>query len=57
LVLFIVVLLVGRKLLDLRAPRSPLSNFIDLSQDWVKIHRPQVFQLSLSRPQLGVIRI
>ena len=55
--LFIVVLLLGRKFLDLRAPRSRLSNFIDLSRDWVKVHRPQVFQLSLSRPQLGVIRI
>ncbi len=55
--LFIVVLLLGRKFLGLRAPRSRLSNFIDLSRDWVKVHRPQVFQLSLSRPQLGVIRI
>ena len=55
--LFIVVLLLGRKFLGLRAPRSRLSNFIDLSRDWVKVHRPQVFQLTLSRPQLGVIRI
>ena len=55
--LFIVVLLLGRKFLGLRARRSRLSNFIDLSRDWVKVHRPQVFQLSLSRPQLGVIRI
>ena len=55
--LFIVVLLLGRKFLGLRAPRSRLSNFIDLSRDWVKVLRPQVFQLSLSRPQLGVIRI
>jgi len=28
-----------------------------LSRDLVTVHRPQVFQLSLSRPQLGVIRI
>ena len=55
--LFIVVLLLGRKFLDLRAPRSRLSNFRNLSRDWVTVHRPQVFQLSLSRPQLGVIRI
>ena len=55
--LFIVVLLLGRKCLGLRAPRSRLSNFIDLSRGLVTVHRPQVFQLSLSRPQLGVIRI
>ena len=55
--LFIVVLLLGRKFLDLRAPRSRLSNFRNLSRDWVTVHRPQVFRLSLSRPQLGVIRI
>ncbi len=55
--LFIVVLLLGRKFLDLRAPRSRLSNFINLTRDWVTVHRPQVFQLTLSRPQLGVIRI
>ena len=55
--LFIVVLLLGRKFLDLRASMSRLSNFRNLSRDWVTVHRPQVFQLSLSRPQLGVIRI
>lgn len=55
--LFIVVLLFGRKFLDLRAPRSRLSSFMALSRDLVAVHRPQVFQLSLSRPQLGVIRI
>ncbi len=55
--LFLVLLLLGRKYLDLSAPRSRLSNFIDLSRDWVKVYRPQVFQRSLSRPQLGVIRI
>ena len=55
--LFIVVLLLGRKFLELRAPRSRLSNLINLSRDVVTVHRPQVFQLSLSRPQLGVIRI
>jgi zinc transporter ZupT len=56
-VLFIVVLLFGRKILDLRAPRSRLRNFIEMSRDLVSVHRPQVLQLSLSRPQLGVIRI
>jgi zinc transporter ZupT len=56
-VLFIVVLLFGRKILDLRAPRSRFRNFIDMSRDLVSVHRPQVLQLSLSRPQLGVIRI
>jgi hypothetical protein len=56
-VLFIVVLLLGRKFLDLRVPRSRLSNFINLGRDAVTVHRPQVFQFSLSRPQLGVIRI
>lgn len=55
--LFIVVLLFGRKFLDLRAPRSRLSSFMALSRDLVTVHRPQVFQLSLTRPQLGVIRI
>jgi hypothetical protein len=55
--LFIVVLLFGRKFLDLRAPRSQLSSFMALSRDLVTVHRPQVFQLSLTRPQLGVIRI
>jgi hypothetical protein len=55
--LFIVVLLLGRKFLDLRTPRARLRNFINLSRDLVTVHRPQVFQLSLSRPQLGVIRI
>ncbi|MEY3168214.1 MAG: hypothetical protein RLY44_194, partial [Actinomycetota bacterium] len=34
--LFLVLLLLGRKYLDLSAPRSRLSNFIDLSRDWVK---------------------
>jgi hypothetical protein len=55
--LFIVVLLLGRKFLDLKTPRARLRNFINLSRDLVTVHRPQVFQLSLSRPQLGVIRI
>ena len=55
--LFIVVLLFGRKSLDLRAPRSRLGKVIALNRDLVTICSPQVFQLSLSRPQLGVIRI
>ena len=55
--LFIIVLLFGRKFLNLRAPSSRLSNFITFSRDVVPVHRPQVFQLSLSLPQLGVIRI
>ena len=56
-VLFIVVLLFGRKFLDLRAPRSRLKSFMTLSRELVSVYRPQVFQLALSRPQLGVIRI
>jgi hypothetical protein len=55
--LFIVVLLFGRKLTALRAPRSFLNRLIGLNRNLVAVHRPQVFQLSLSRPQLGVIRI
>jgi NhaP-type Na+/H+ and K+/H+ antiporter len=55
--LFIVVLLLGRKLFDLRAPNSPVKRFMSLSRDLVKTYRPQVFHLSLSRQQLGVIRI
>jgi hypothetical protein len=55
--LFIVVLLLGRKYLDLRAPRSPLHRFVNSVRVSAVIYRPQVFQLALSRPQLGVIRI
>ena len=55
--LFIVVLLFARKFLDLRAPRSRLNNFMALSRDFATYYRPQVFNLALSRPQLGVIRI
>jgi hypothetical protein len=55
--LFVVVLLFGRKLAALRAPRSRLSSFIALSRNLVTVYRPQVFQPSLSRLQLGVIRI
>ena len=56
-VLFLVVLLLGRKLFDLRAPNTPLYRFMTLSRDLVDVYRPQVFHLALSRPQLGVIRI
>jgi hypothetical protein len=55
--LFIVVFLLGTKLLDLRAPRSRLNSFMNLSRELVSVYRPQIFQLALSRPQLGVIRI
>jgi len=55
--LFIVVFLLGRKLLDLRAPRSRLNSFMNLSRELVSVYRTQIFQLALSRPQLGVIRI
>ena len=55
--LFIVVLLIGRKLLDLRAPRSRLKSFVNSVRDLFAVYRPQVFQLALSRPQLGAIRI
>lgn len=55
--LFIVLLLLGRKLLDLRAPRSRLDSFMNLGREWVSVCRPQVFHLALTRPQLGIIRI
>ena len=55
--LFIVVLLLGRKLIDLRAPRSRLSSFANSVRHLSAVYRPQVFHLALSRPQLGVIRI
>jgi len=55
--LFIVVLLFGKKFLDLRAPRFRLSSFMALVRNSVAVHRPQVLELSLSRSQLGVIRI
>ena len=55
--LFIVVLLLGRKYLDLRAPRSRVHCFVNSVRESAAIYRPQVFQLALSRPQLGVIRI
>jgi hypothetical protein len=54
---FAVVLLIGKKFLNLRAPRTRLRNFMALSRDLVTVYRPQVFQLSLSRPELGVFRI
>lgn len=55
--LFIVVLLLGRKYLDVRVPRSSLTRFVYSVRDSSAIYRPQVFQLALSRPQLGIIRI
>jgi zinc transporter ZupT len=55
--LFAVVLLIGKKFLNLRAPRTRLSNFMALSRDLVTVYPRQVFQLSLSRPELGVFRI
>lgn len=55
--LFIVVLLFGRKPLYLRAPRAGLNSFVIKGTDLLSLYRPQVFQIALSRPQLGVIRI
>ena len=55
--LFFVVLLFGRKLFNLRAPRSRLNSFVNSIRVLAAIYRPQVFHLALSRPQLGVIRI
>jgi hypothetical protein len=56
-VLFFVVLLFGRKLFKLRAPRSRLNGFVNSVRDLSAVYRPQVFHLALSRPQLVVIRI
>jgi len=55
--LFIFVLLFGRKLTNLKAPGFPLNRFMTLSRELLISHRPQVFHLALTRPQLGVIRI
>ncbi len=55
--IFIVVLLFGRKLIDLRAPRSCLNSLMSLSRELASVYRPQIFQLTLSRTQLAVIRI
>lgn len=55
--LFIAVLFFGRKLLNLKAPRSALNSLMALSRDLATAFRPQVLHLALSRPQLGVIRI
>jgi len=55
--IFIVVLLFGRKLIDLRAPRSRLKSLMSLSRELASVYRPQIFQLTLSRTQLAVIRI
>jgi hypothetical protein len=55
--LFIVVLLLGRKFLNARAPRARFNHFVKLIRGSVSIYRPQVFHLALTRPQLGVIRI
>ena len=55
--LFIVLLLCGRKSLNLRASKSRLNSFMGLSRELVSLYRPQVFQFVLSRPQLVVLRI
>ena len=55
--IFIVVLLFGRKLIDLRATRSRLNSLMSLSRELASVYRPQIFQLTLSRTQLAVIRI
>lgn len=55
--LFIVVLLCGRKLSKLRGLNSPLNTLMDLGREFVSVCRPQVSHFTLSRLQLGVIRI
>ena len=56
-VLFIVVLLLGRKLHYLRAPSSQLKEYLTNGRRLISAQRNQFIQLSLSRAQLGVIRI
>jgi beta-lactamase regulating signal transducer with metallopeptidase domain len=55
--IFIVVLLFGRKYFDFSALRSRLNSFVTFGRELVTAYRPQVFQLALSLPQLGVIRV
>ena len=55
--LFIVVLLLGRKLHYLRAPSSQLKEYLTNGRRLISAKRNQFIQLSLSRAQLGVIRI
>ena len=57
LTLFIVVLLLGRKYFEFSASRSRLNSFVTFGRELVTAYRPQVFQLALSLPQLGVIRV
>ena len=56
-VLFIVVLLLGRKLHYLRASSSHLKKYLTHGVRLISAQRNQFSQLSLSRAQLGVIRI
>jgi hypothetical protein len=55
--LFIVILLLAKKVYDARDPRARLNRAVNLARDSYSSYRPQVFQFALSRPQLGVIRI
>jgi hypothetical protein len=55
--LFIVVLLLSRKYFNFGTSRSRLYNFTTSGRELAKRYRPQVFDLALSRPQLGVIRV
>ncbi len=55
--LFIFVLLLSRKYFDFGASRSRLNSFATFGRELAIVYRPQVFHLSLSRSQLGVIRI
>jgi hypothetical protein len=55
--LFIVVLLLSRKYFNFGVSRSRLSSFVTSGRELAVTYRPQVFQLALSRPQLGVIRV
>ena len=55
--LFIIVLLLSRKYFNFGVSRSRLNSFTTSGRELAIIYRPQVFQLALSRPQLGVIRV
>jgi hypothetical protein len=55
--LFIVVLLLGRKVLNFLIFRFYSISFKKFKLEVLLSHRPQVFHHALSLPQLGVIRI
>lgn len=56
-VIFMVVLLLGRKLHYLRASSTHLKKYLTHGKRLISAQRSQFLQLSLSRAQLGVIRI